>query len=516
MSFSIQTNVNSLVAQNNLRVNSAFQSNTIQQLTSGFRINSSGDDAAGLAVANRFRSDVAELTQGVRNANDGVGQLQIADGGLNNISSMLDRLKTLATQSASSTFTGDRGTLANEYNSLLGEINREASNIGLVQGGNLNQNLKVYIGGGSSQPNAEVSVDLSGTANQVDSSGLGLASTSISGGGTTFTGNTTRLDNTAASFLATSGNQVFTFQVYDPTSGGSISKQVTVSGSASGLTGQQFVDALNAQLQVQGLNGITASVASTGAAIGTLQLTSSSAFSVSVGAASAGTGAVSGAGSASNAALYSFNEGNASFGATATGTETDTFANGNGSVSVSFDATSGASVASAIQAINAKTASLGIYATLDSAGTGISIQSGNAFTITKTAASATATENILGVEAVAGTQVGVGNIAVAAPANGAGGGDNALNALTAIASAVTYLGQVQGRVGAGENQLADSISLAQSQITNFSSAESQIRDADVAQEAANLTKAQVLQQASIAAMAQANSAPQQILTLLRG
>src|SRR5450759_2310245 len=87
---SIQTNVNSLVAQQNLSVNSAFQSKTIQQLTSGYRINQSGDDAAGLAVANKFRSTVAELTQGVANGNDATAQLQIMDGGMSNISMILD------------------------------------------------------------------------------------------------------------------------------------------------------------------------------------------------------------------------------------------------------------------------------------------------------------------------------------------------------------------------------------------------------------------------------------------
>src|ERR1700758_915338 len=101
MSLSIQTNVNSITAQENLRVNTDFQARTIQRLTSGYRINSSGDDAAGLAVANKYRSDTAELQQGVRNANDGISTLQIIDGGLNNISKILDRLKTLATQSAS-------------------------------------------------------------------------------------------------------------------------------------------------------------------------------------------------------------------------------------------------------------------------------------------------------------------------------------------------------------------------------------------------------------------------------
>ena len=72
MAYSFQTNVTSILAQENLRVNSLFQSQTIQRLTSGYRINSSGDDAAGLAVANKYRSDISSLTQGVRNANDGI------------------------------------------------------------------------------------------------------------------------------------------------------------------------------------------------------------------------------------------------------------------------------------------------------------------------------------------------------------------------------------------------------------------------------------------------------------
>ncbi len=99
---SIQTNVNSINAQENLRMTNDFQARTISRLTSGFRINQSGDDAAGLAVANKFRSDIAELSQGVRNANDGLSTMQIIDGGLSNIFQMLGRLKTLATQSASS------------------------------------------------------------------------------------------------------------------------------------------------------------------------------------------------------------------------------------------------------------------------------------------------------------------------------------------------------------------------------------------------------------------------------
>src|SRR5450755_2841644 len=131
MSLSFQTNVASLIAQNNIRANSAFQANTITQLSSGYRINSSADDAAGLAVANKYRGDTAELTQGVLNANNAVSTLQIVDGGLNNISGIVDRLRTLATESASNTFTGNRTTLNNEYQGLLAEVNRQASNVNL-------------------------------------------------------------------------------------------------------------------------------------------------------------------------------------------------------------------------------------------------------------------------------------------------------------------------------------------------------------------------------------------------
>src|SRR4051794_2494720 len=153
---SIQTNVAALYGQQNLAVNSNFQQTTINRLTSGYRINSSADDAAGLAVANALRSQRTELSQGVRNANDGVSQLQIIDGGLSNISQILDRLKTLATQAATGSFTGDFGTLNNEFQNDLTEINRQAGNVGLNGGGNFETNLSIYVGGGLGNSNNNV------------------------------------------------------------------------------------------------------------------------------------------------------------------------------------------------------------------------------------------------------------------------------------------------------------------------------------------------------------------------
>ena len=185
MSLSLQTNVTSLVAQQNLEVNTNSLDNAITQLTSGFRINSAGDDAAGLAVANGYRADVAELQQGVQNANEGTATLQTIDGGLTNISNILDQLQSLATESASGTFQGDRATLNQEFTTLLGEINRQAANIGLASGGgattgSVNNNvISVFIGGGDTQGDSQVTINLSGSANIVDSSGLGITNDKV-------------------------------------------------------------------------------------------------------------------------------------------------------------------------------------------------------------------------------------------------------------------------------------------------------------------------------------------------
>ncbi len=491
MAFSIQTNVNALVAQENLSVNSQFQSRTIQRLTSGYRINSSADDAAGLAIANKFRSDVTELSQGVRNANDGVSQLQIMDGGLNQISRMLDRLKTLATQSASETFTGNRTTLDSEYQSTMKEINRQAANVGLVSGGQFNSKLSVYIGGGSNSTNAQVTVDLSGSANQVDSAGLGLSSTNIAASGTKLTNNTVLLNNAAGDFT---GTQAFTFYVQGKST--SVTATYDGTGVATG-DGTTAIAKMNSSLAAAGLTGITASMASDGK----LQFSGGVAFSV---VAAAGNLATNTSYANNNSGLYSFV--GAIAGVTdSTAHELVTITNAQGSATLDFTTSNGNTVANAMAYMNNQLNSLGIYAVADSAGTGYTLQSGSTFTINKTGA-ATAGSVFAGA-------VGAKALTNAAPTTA---GASANSAISQITAAVKQLGLVQGRIGAGQNQLSYAISLAQSQITNFSSAEAQIRDADVAAEAANLTKAQVLQQASIAAMAQANSAPQAVLSLLRG
>lgn len=518
---SIQTNINSLVAQQNLNINNTFQSNTIQQLTSGYRINSASDDAAGLAVANKFRDDIAELTQGVRNANDGVAQLQIADGGLSNISNILDRLKTLATESASNTFTGNRATLNNEYQSLLSEVDRQAANIGLNAGGSMNKQLQVYLGGGSTQSNAQVTVNLGGAANQTDSAGLGIKSTGIAAGGVTLASNTVTTLNNPGQMVLTGGTtgDTATFSInYVNGSNAAATATVTVtSNDTNGITVANALNQMNAQL---GQYGLSAAVN----AGGSLVIGGTAAFAVASVATNAnGGGAVTnylatdisaGTDQDVNNGIYNVNTGTITA-ITGGNTETLSFSNGTISKQVIFNAGNTGSSEAIANAINTAVGSLGIYAlATDSVSTGtaghkLSIQSSGAFTVTMVTPS-TDTDGPFGTLTAGQTAT------INGPSQTASVTGNALSALTAIENAVSELGQVQGKVGAGENQLNYAINLAQSQITNFSSAESQIRDADVAAEAANLSKSQVLQQASIAAMAQANSAPQAVLSLLKG
>ena len=131
-SFSVITNVAANNAQANLYATNIGLRTALTRVSSGFRINNSGDDAAGLAVANGYRSTIAVLNQGVRNANDGLSDLQIKDGALDNVSKLLDRLSTLATQAASGhTSDASRTTLNAEYQDVLSEINRESSVAGL-------------------------------------------------------------------------------------------------------------------------------------------------------------------------------------------------------------------------------------------------------------------------------------------------------------------------------------------------------------------------------------------------
>jgi flagellin len=555
VSFSINTNVASLQAQNYLRANSDFQGKTINRVTSGLRIVSSGDDAAGLAIANGFRSDEAVLSQGVRNANDGLSQLQIADGGISNISLLLDRERTLATQSASGTFAGDRSLLNGEFQNVLSEINRQAQAIGLNQGGVFAKSLSVFIGGGRGATgagaisNGSVSIDLSKST--VDAQGLGLkgftAGYQVAAGaadsgkydlGASSVSNVTAIVN---------GGTSTSFLISGPGFAGGAGAAVTVTVNLSGVNDTaSLANAINAGIQSAGSGSAQAlafkaanitAVIHTGAD-GHQQLlfsSSSTAFQVTAGDNTAngflGNLGTNTLGAALNATATPKAATQATAAFIAGGTEqysaayvtlASAAAGAQEKQTLTFSANDDLDGAGAIAQINTalqatnNAALQSIVATTDpTKGTlYFANASTSAFTVSighEATNTTTGTDGLANPDTIqTASVIGVGGNADVSNQS------SAQSAVSALANAVASLGSAQAVVGRGQNQFGYAVNLAQSQLTNLATAESRIRDADLASEAANLTKAQILLQAGVAALAQANSAPQAVLSLLKG
>jgi flagellin len=672
VSFYINTNIASLNAQMYLQQTSASQQQTIAQVTSGLRIVSSGDDAAGLAIANGYRSNEAVLTQGILNANNGLSQLQIVDGGMSNISQLLDQARTLATESASGTFSGDRTVLNQQFQGIIQEINRQAQAIGLNTGGEFAQNLSVFIGGGTAfgsttaVQNGSISINL--TSATVDAKSLGLQGVQAIGVAGTDIG--TGSANSSVSSIINNGANTATeaqagytvFNFYGPGfSNLSGSGKVSVSVNLNGVTdANSLVTAINAAIQAEGNAGSQQATAFKNAGIvaglnvdssGKTQLTfssSTSAFQVQAGDAvsnalmgnlQSGTSTSAGAATTGAAAVTAN-------GATAeTGVTLTIDGHTTGAFNIAANATVSQILTDVQTAISGTSALAGYSASLNASGQlvitspnvtaptvtatgdtgnllGVSsttagvvnnsfnsqganqsvtsansdvysftaVGAGNTQTIGITALDSTGgahaltvnltstnagslgaavtaintalqqsndptLQSMVAVEQVnnAGTAVGIRFLSSAAtfkinigaaPSNqglydnstgspvqgevessavygtgstaSIGNITSAQNAVAALGTSVTLLGRAQAAVGQGENELNYASNLAQSQLTNFSAAEARIRDADLAQASANLTKEQIQLQAGVAALAQANSAPQAILALLKG
>ena len=174
-SFSVVNNITSAYAQTNLQGTQLGLQKALSRLSSGYRINSAGDDAAGLAVANSYRNATAVISQGIRNANDGLSDLQIKDGALSNISTLLDRLATLATQASSGKLDLDLDALNNEFDKVKTEITREAAVAGLNNSGGVG--FSVFISNTATASDGKVS----GTIGEVSLATLGIDTSFING-----------------------------------------------------------------------------------------------------------------------------------------------------------------------------------------------------------------------------------------------------------------------------------------------------------------------------------------------
>jgi flagellin len=179
MGFSVVTNLAGLNAQAKLLDTNLGLEKTLGRLTSGLRINSAADDAAGLAVANRHKLDNSGLQVGIRASNDAISKLQVEDGAMSNVTALLDRALVLAAQAASDTFTGSRATLDNEFQSVLSEITRNATAAGLETGSaNLNAR-SVFVGNTQTSTSVAVTYISFALTTAVDSQGLGISTQNI-------------------------------------------------------------------------------------------------------------------------------------------------------------------------------------------------------------------------------------------------------------------------------------------------------------------------------------------------
>ncbi|KIG02413.1 flagellin [Caballeronia concitans] len=384
----INSNINSLVAQQNLNGTQSALSSAITRLSSGKRINSAADDAAGQAIASRMTSQINGLNQGVSNANDGVSMTQTASSGLSQISDNLQRIRQLAVQASSGSLSSsDRASLQKEVTQRIAEVNRIASQT-TYNGTNV---LDGSAGVKSFQIGANVGQSISVDLTQ-NMSAAKLNSGTNGGNpqaGTTLgTLTNLALDNTGA----------------DDTANTTTAHAITsINVIADGKGGYSYTDQNNQKLAL-----------TTDTPAGTFDPTK--VFAITAGK-------ITGLSATANAGVPP------------------------------ADSTQAASIAnnSAVPAVSA----IDLTAT-----------------------------------------------------------DGASMAIESIDNALQTVNSVQATLGAVQNRFSSVAATQTAQSTNLSSAQSQITDANFAQETANLSKAQVLQQAGISVLAQANSMPQQVLKLL--
>ena len=477
MPSTINTNLNSLTAQRNQSKSQNDLTTAISRLSSGLRINSAKDDAAGLAISERFTSQIRGLNQAARNANDGISLAQTAEGALGSIGSNLQRMRELAVQSANATnSSSDRAALQQEVSQLASEIDRVATQTqfngtSLIDGSFNSQQFQV--GANAGQTITVAGISSARTSALGKSQGFTLTNQSI---GTA--------SDTAAALTVTVG------------SGSAISLgTVAVDAKAQAA-------AINAG-NVAGLSA-TANATSVAAATQTSAGTASGTAIVTVnGLAINVAGVTGGAGSTSNRANFvsALNAQSAATGVTASDTGSGvTLAAADGrNVTLSYAA--GGYTGSSLTDFGVGAASgttyggtLNIQYTAPTGTTGSVVFAQAAGLVSSTAIAAT------------GTAVSAIDISTVAGANAA---------LAAVDAALNTVNSSRASLGAIQNRFSSTIENLQTSSENHSASRSRIQDADFAAETANLSRAQVLQQAGTAMIAQANQLPSQVLSLLR-
>lgn len=514
---SINTNVTSQIAQNNLTGSQSALQTSLQRLSSGLRINSAKDDAAGLAISSRMTSQINGLNQAVRNANDGISLSQTAEGAMSSIGDNLQRMRELTVQAANGTNSAsDRASIQAEVSQLQQEINRVA-NTTQFNGQNI---LDGSLSNAQFQVGANANQTINFGINSVAASAIGNNKVSANAATAATTLTEAHLSAATGAF---DPNTLLAQNLTIQGNGSSVSVAVAV-GLSDGLggTAKSVADSVNA---ASGTTGVTAQASTTatlaGFVSGTVSLTLEgapngtppAANKVTVSATLGSANDVSGLASAINAQTGS--TGITAVADTVTGKIALTQSQG-------YDIGVQNNTAQAAITMTGTTSAgaAGTAVTLAAAGTGgdvavvggaVTFNGPNAFTV----ASDTATSGIFDTAnaAVSSGLTAVSAVDVTKMTNGIPTGAN--NALAVIDSAINNINSSRAALGAVQNRFTSTISNLQSSATNIGAARSRIQDTDFAAETANMTRNQILQQAGTAMLAQANALPNSVLSLLK-
>jgi flagellin len=479
----INTNIMAVNAQRSLAKTSSALSTALQRLSSGLRLNSAKDDAAGVAISERFTSQIRGLGQAVRNANDAISLSQTAEGALQEVASNLQRMRELAVQSANATNSvSDRAALDSEVQQRITEITRIASQtnfngLKLLDG---TGGAAVYQVGANVGDTVALSFAAGVRANQMGS----VASAT----GTAVTNN-----------ILMAGD--LTVQI-----GSNAAVTIGASTNTAGSQTGQSADSAYAKaeaIRAANVDGLTVTASTTVTAafvnIDGSAATAASTYSLTVNGqqinASVGFGAATNVLTSSDVAAL-VNQQTSKTGVVAAVSGTN----------LVFSSVEGRNITIA------ETITLGAGA----AGTGVdaAAETTNRGTITLSAL-----EQIT-LGGANETYAGFTNNQVIAPSGTLAGASvatvaNANTSIQRIDAALRFIGDLRANFGAVQSRFESTISNLQSSSENLEASRSRIRDADFAAETAALTRAQILSQAGTAMLAQANAVPQGVLTLLR-
>jgi flagellin len=506
MSLVLNTNVDSIVAQNNLTGSQSLLTQSLTRLSSGLRINSAADDAAGLAISQQFTTQVNGTNQAINNANDAVSETQTAAGALTTIVNNLQSIRTLAVESANgSNSASDRQALDQQVQQQISEITQIAqqttfNGLNVLNGSSGVQTYQVGANVGNT-----ISINLAQGVGANQLGEVASTTTAVAAGGTTGA-LTIAVGNSAATTV------------------GASSLYATTASSGTGAANYVYQDASSAYAKAAAING---------ANISGLTATATNSQDVTFGSVTVGTGGyslavngvtvlntTSGPITAANLVTainsYSTQDG----GVTAT-------TGGSGLILTAADGSNIQLNQNLNVAGGALTASTGGITSVASynAATSADINPTVAYTTGKAAfygqVSLSSSQNIqVGGLAADLTASGFG-AATTVTATGTLQGNNVLTVsganatIESVDSALNTVSQFQSQLGAIQNRFTAAVSNLQSTSQNLTQSRSTIEDADFAQETANLTQAQVLEQAGISVLAQANQQPQLILKLLQ-